>query len=119
MTAKEFYCTTPQQSEVLLKAGLSPDTADMYWARLKDNDGVPYEHKLPFLIARGSWSELLSDYAGRMNVQPVPCWSFGRLQSLIMAHNGNTDNSPKAIGETLVWSLCSLIINQKEQEAQQ
>lgn len=114
MTHKPYpYCTTPEQAEVLLKAGLPADTCDTYWYLRKNDKSVVFPaHFTPFFLTI-PWSEFRkTDYRPAWEV--APCWSFGRLQSLILEHKERANSDPKSIGDTLVWSLCSLIVSKRE-----
>lgn len=116
MTHKPYpYCTTPEQAEVLLKAGLPADTCDMYWfLRKNDKSRLCPVNFAPFFLTM-PWSEFRkTDY--RSDWEVAPCWTFGRLQSLILEYKERANSDPKSIGETLVWSLCSLIVSKREKD---
>lgn len=113
MTHKPYpYCTTPEQAEVLLKAGLPADTCDMYWSKYGEGKNARY-NKFPFILAQ-PYSVLFEYNAPYYVNRATPCWSFGCLQSLILEYKERANSDPKSIGDTLVWSLCSLIVSKRE-----
>lgn len=65
--------TTIEQSQALIEAGLNPDTADMFYNRMKSEDDeidwTIHAHPLPKLRA--------------LFVEYIPCWSTGALIELL------------------------------------
>ena len=66
-----MYYTSIEQSKKLLELGLSPETADMYYALMEDNIPTKY----PMLID--------CDCADYYKGEDIPCWSVGALLELM------------------------------------
>ena len=75
--------TTIEQSKVLLKVGLDPNTADMYYcAYITYANGNPVKKPKYDLIAY-PYKDRSSMVVGFTKVDYIPCWSLGALSDLI------------------------------------
>ena len=63
-----MICTTPEQSRMLIKAGIDVSTSDLLWYR--DNGTLN-------LVARGGYCRLW-----QWDFNNIPSWSFGALWQL-------------------------------------
>lgn len=68
-------CTTEEQSKVLLALGLSPDTADMYYVRIMDEDGCYDESHL--------WVAETTEEKLQCEAYKLPAWSLSALLELL------------------------------------
>lgn len=80
---KQLGWTTIEQSKNLLKAGLDPNTADMYYsAYITYANGKPVKEPKYDLIAY-PYKDRSSMVVGFTKVDYIPCWSLGALSELV------------------------------------
>ena len=105
MTQKEIKLgwTTIEQSKELIKGGLNPDTADMYYcAYITYANGKPVKEPKYDLIAY-PYKDRSSMVVGFTKVDYIPCWSIGTLIEL-MPKSLNW-NSLIIIGNQIIYAL--------------
>ena len=83
--------TTFEESEKLLEAGLSPDTADMCYQRMGRKNGKTY---------------ISSALCDKPEEDDIPCWSLGALMNIIKRTDQKFDIS--SIEEAVYYVLTVL-----------